>query len=71
VPTQLGSFHGKAQEIHRVGWDDSAFLPVHFQTKNLRQVAADAAHDPFAGPLALDQDDQIVSVTREFVAALF
>ncbi len=70
MPTQFGSLHGESEELHRVGRDHPALLLVDLQAQLLRQVAGNASHDPFPGPWALDQNDQVIGVAGKLMAAL-
>jgi hypothetical protein len=70
-PADLVALDREAQEAAFTHRRDLAFGRVRLELEGAFEVPCDAAHHPLCSAFALDDNDQVVGVAREAVAAPF
>ncbi len=69
-PEDFGSLEDEAKKANPVAFGNLALVFVDRELEPRGQIVPDAPHDPFAGTLALHQNDKVVGVPDELVATL-
>lgn len=70
-PTDFGTRKGKTEEGDLVGMSHLAFLLVDFEFESLFKKPGDTGHDPLTRPATLHQNDEVIGIAGEAVAAPF
>jgi hypothetical protein len=70
-PIDARAVEGKAQERARIGWSYCTLALIDLQLEMLPEKPSETGFDALARPLAVDHDEEVVTVAGEAVAAPF